>query len=234
MRPLIGYVPNTYERRHTLWTRYNYSQLLLAAGATPIILSPDGDVEDVERVLGVLDGVLFTGGADIDPALYGHKPTKHLGETNPLRDVYEPFLYRMAYENDMPVLGICRGIQLINVMHGGTLYQDIAAELPGSYAHDMRPPYDVAGHGIAIADNNPLRDILGRAHCSVNSMHHQAIRDLGEGLQVTARSTDGIIEGVWDPSRTWMLAVQWHPEFAFENDEKELVLARAFVDACRA
>lgn len=233
MRPLIGYVPNTLERHHTLWTRYNYSQILVAAGATPVILSPDGDAEDVARVLSVLDGVLFTGGADVDPGLYGQRPTKQLQQTNPLRDTYEPFLYKMAYDRDMPMLGICRGIQFINVMHEGTLYQDIATDLPGSYEHDMLPPYDVASHGIEIYDNNPLREILGCSYCSVNSMHHQAIRDLGGGLEVTARSTDGIVEGVWDPSRRWMLAVQWHPEFAFTNDEKELVLVQAFVDACR-
>ena len=234
MRPLIGYVPNVDEHRHSVWTRYHYSEMIVAAGGTPLILSPDGDEEDVERVVDALDGILFAGGADVDPHLYGQEHTKELTQTEPLRDAYEPVLYRKAYEADIPVLGICRGTQFLNVMHGGTLYQDIATALPGSYEHDMLAPYDVPSHGLLVYEDNPLRDILGTSQCSVNSAHHQALCEVGEGLEVTARSTDGIIEGIWDPSRRWMLGVQWHPEFVYANDEKELALARAFVDACRA
>ena len=136
-----------------------------------------------------------------------------------------------ALKEDVPVLGICRGIQFINAALGGTLYQDIPLQHPSSVNHHQKAPYDIPAHEVAIVEGSPLYDCLSSTQLAVNSCHHQAIRELATGLEVMACSPDGLVEAVYLPGKRFLWAVQWHPEFSYKTDENSRKILRAFVEA---
>ena len=184
----------------------DYSNAVAAAGGLPVQLTRDADVSDIVRRL---DGLVLSGGADIDPARYGATPDEHLGSVEPERDEWEFALYATARAIDLPVLGICRGFQLINVAQGGTLHQHV--ELDGGAGH---PQWDVDGrfrtHRVVCVANTLPATLLGDEF-GVNSLHHQTLDQVGEGIEVGARATDGVVEAYTIPGAP-VLAVQWHPE----------------------
>ena len=182
-------------------------------------------------LLSLCDGVLFTGGQDVSPELYGEKPRQACGEICKKRDAFEQRLFAQALEQDKPMLGICRGIQFFNACLGGTLYQDLPAEHPSDVAHAMRPPYDRAVHSVLLLPESPLAALLGRTKMGVNSYHHQAIKALAPGLAEMARSEDGLVEAVYMPNKSFVWAVQWHPEFSFRTDENSRKIFAAFAAA---
>lgn len=212
-----------------------YLDALEAAGAAPVMLplftdSPDALRDMYER----LDGLLLPGGVDIHPSSYGEAPRAGLRRTDPPRDAVELSLARWALADGMPVLGLCRGLQVINVARGGTLIQDIATERSGSGRHDFEPPEfsrDYLAHPIDVQQSSRLGDILGERNPLVNSMHHQAIGRLGEGLEITARAPDGVAEAVEGGGR-FTLGVQWHPESLTANAGAR-ALFESFVAASR-
>ncbi len=192
----------------------NYARSLEGAGLTPLVVPPLTDPTRVGDILDACGGVLLTGGEDVDPKLYGASPHAKLGEINPARDATELALLDAARERGMPVLAICRGIQLINVAYGGTLYQDLPSEHPSGVKHDQ--PEEAAAsrsHAVKIMAGTRLAAAVGATDMTVNSYHHQAAHRVGDGLRVTAVAPDGVIEGleVEDPN-WWVLSVQWHPE----------------------
>lgn len=190
-----------------------YVRSVLAAGGVPVLLSPLLGPSYAARALDGIDGVLLTGGEDIHPALYGADPSPFLNPPSRERDLFELALFAAARQRELPVLGVCRGIQLVNVALGGTLVQDIPSERPSSVAHDPGGARDARSHDIELKAGSRAAAALGGTSFSVNSFHHQAVDRLAEALISTGWSTDGLIEAVESPADApWLLAVQWHPE----------------------
>jgi putative glutamine amidotransferase len=208
-----------------------YVQAVVQAGGCPVLVPPGISEELLEALLGDLDGLLFTGGGDIEPGRYGAGPHPKIGEVDPDRDRVELHLLRRTLSSGLPFLGVCRGIQLLNAGLGGTLYADIADQHPGAQKHDFFPgwPRDFLAHEIQVAEGSRLAQILGEPILRVNSMHHQGIRDLAPGLVSTAHAPDGLVEAAELPGHPFALAVQWHPE-CLPGDPKMRALFRAFVE----
>jgi putative glutamine amidotransferase len=190
-----------------------YVRAVLRSGGIPLILPPLIRPEDAGSILTVLDGLVLSGGEDVDPAHFNAEPHDALGDVDPVRDAFELALFREAWSRRLPVLAICRGIQLVNVALGGTLWQDIPSERPGALGHKHTGDRDDRTHPIDLVRGSRLAAALGALRCDVNSFHHQSVRDLAPGLVVTATAPDGEIEGLEGaPDMPWLLAVQWHPE----------------------
>jgi putative glutamine amidotransferase len=204
------------------------------ANAVPLVL-PNVEAADAATLLDRLDGVLLSGGVDVDPLLYGQPPHARLGRVDRRRDDFELALTREALRRDLPILAICRGQQVLNVATGGTLVQDIPSELKGAVEHDAPGQRSRRSHEVVVVAASRLRQILGQDTVSVNSFHHQAIDRLGEGLVVSARSKgDGVIEGVEIPGRRFVVAVQWHPEAFWSEPDSFQTLFDAHATACLA
>lgn len=196
-----------------------YFAALRAAGLEPF-------AAEASRGIAEAEGLLLTGGSDIDPRFYGQQPDRALGETDPERDAYELELLTLADRTGLPVLAICRGMQLVNVHRGGTLIQHLAQ----SERHRRRDtPASAAVHPVVISAGSRLQEILGADQAQVNSRHHQAVDRLGAGLAISARDAeDGVVEAIEDPSHTFLVAVQWHPEDQAPVDEVQRRLFTAF------
>ncbi|MFJ7735037.1 gamma-glutamyl-gamma-aminobutyrate hydrolase family protein [Lysinibacillus sp. NPDC097287] len=232
MKPIIAI---TACAEDDLSSRLNaaYSKSVLEAGGIPMIL-PFGVEADVAQILSISDGLLLSGGHDVHPFHFGAEPSPKLGQIYPERDTVELTLTNAAIARQMPIFGICRGIQLLNVALGGTLYQDIDSEYHSSklLKHTQQAARGVATHYVNIEQDNVLMQIVEREQIAVNSYHHQAINVVGETLKVVAKSNDGIIEAVSHQSLPFCLAVQWHPEEqALAGDEVAKKLFNAFVEA---
>ncbi len=232
MRPVIGVVPLFDEEKDSVWMVPGYLEGIEEAGGLPMILPFTGQEEELEEAAGLCGGFLFTGGHDVDPSVYGQERRAWCGSACGVRDRMEKKLFQTALAADKPVFGICRGIQMINALCGGTLYQDLPAEYPCQVEHHMTPPYDRTAHQVTIVPGTPLSAWLGKEQIGVNSYHHQAVRQLGAGLKPMAWSEDGLVEAVYMPTRKFVAAVQWHPEFNFRKEESYRILFKRFVDAC--
>ena len=231
-RPVIGVVPLYDIQRDSLWMIPGYLDGIAAAGGIPVVLPLTEDEQVLGQLANDVDGFLMTGGQDVSPALYGEERLDSCGETLPVRDGMESRLFQLCLERDVPVLGICRGIQLMNVLLGGTLYQDLPSQHPTETEHHMSPPYDRPVHQVEICKGTPLFDLLQTERMDVNSYHHQAVRDKAPALQTMAVSEDGLIEAVCLPERPFVWAVQWHPELSWRTDEKSRRIFEAFVGRC--
>lgn len=240
MRPLIGIptatmTPRDPSRPHGYYCYDGYPQAVAASGGTPVLVPLLDDVSALGEIYRRLDGLLLTGGADVDPAIYGESSHPQLGPGDKAKDRVEMRLIHWALEDDLPLLAICRGQQVLNVALGGTLYQDIASQVPGSLSH--HPPgqsRDFIAHSIDVEPASRLDSILQCRSLGVNSLHHQAIRDLAPGLVITARASDGIVEAVESPAHRFVVAVQFHPEELYRADERMRRLFSSLVQACTA
>ncbi|MBR2002102.1 MAG: gamma-glutamyl-gamma-aminobutyrate hydrolase family protein, partial [Firmicutes bacterium] len=189
---------------------------------------------DMEEMMSRLDGFLITGGPDIDPRLYGEEVVIESGILTPNRDHTEMSVLKKAIAMNKPVLGICRGIQIINVAMGGTLYQDLASQHPEDCDHTMPKPAIKPYHDVDIMKDTPLYQWIGQEVLGVNTLHHQAVKDLAEGLKVQAISKGGdLVESFWAPEMKFYCGVQWHPEFLFQKYPEHKAIFQAFVDACK-
>lgn len=235
MRPVIGVIPLFDEEKDSIWMVPGYMEGIRSAGGLPVILPLKADEEMIAQACGLCGGFLFTGGHDVDPALYRAEKGPHCGPANHDRDVLEKTVFAYALEKDLPVFGICRGIQLINVLCGGTLYQDIPTEYQaeGKVEHHMSPPYNVPCHRVEILEDTPLFRLLGKAELAVNSYHHQAVKELASALRPMAVSEDGLTEALYMPGKRFIQAVQWHPEFCDQTDKDAKRLFESFVEACK-
>ncbi|MGI9140906.1 MAG: gamma-glutamyl-gamma-aminobutyrate hydrolase family protein [Gemmatimonadaceae bacterium] len=208
------------------------------AGLVPLVVPPLADPVAADRILAAVDGLVLTGGEDVDPEYFGEKAHPKLGTVSRARDATEIALISAARRLRMPVLAICRGIQVINVECGGSLIQDISAQRSGALSHDGHGgSRNQALHKVRIENDSILALATGATEIEVNSLHHQAIDRLGDGLRVTALAPDGIIEGVETTDDWWILAVQWHPEemnHGSEPGSEPGPLFRAFAEAVRA
>jgi putative glutamine amidotransferase len=211
-----------------------YVVTLTDAGAIPWLV-PLIDDETLRGVYDSLDGVFLPGGADIDPVSYGTAPHPLCDKTDRERDRVELALARWAIADGKPVLGVCRGMQLINLAAGGTLYQDIAAQLPGSIKHDYFPfggsnlRRDFLAHDVEVAADSQLAGVFGSGALKVNSMHHQGVRDVGTGLAVSAVAPDGLVEGLESVNEHYVMGVQWHPEALTDTQSAARKLFEEFV-----
>ena len=227
-KPLIALTPQV-EVEGRWWMNPDYLNSVSRAGGIGVVLPVTCHEEELEEIARRFDGFIFTGGPDVDPALYGQKTEEFCGEISLERDAMEMKLFRLAYELDKPILGICRGIQLINVALGGTLYQDLPSQLTSEVNHRvLGKPLAREIHEILVEDE-PFGDLP--LHLMVNSRHHQAIDRLAPGLKVRARAADGVIEAVYSSEKPQIRAVQWHPE-NFRNDLSKCIFEE-FIDFCR-
>ena len=216
------------------YTFADYSLALRDAGAAPVIVPAAQDEESLSRILSVVQGLVLSGGPDVHPRRYGEEPLAGLGEVDEDLDRMELAAARLAVAMDLPVLGICRGIQVLNVALGGTLHQDIASQVPESLCHTPKTDKAVNTHTVRIEAGSRLRRVMGRAEIWVNGKHHQAVKDLAPGLAITAHARDGVVEAVEHPGRRWVVGVQWHPEGTWREDPFSKRLFRAFVRAAGA
>ncbi len=235
-KPIIGVLPLWDDQRSSIWMLPGYLDALRLSGAIPIILPLEIENDDLEELCSHCDGFLFTGGHDVDPSLYGEPKSLLCGDTNLLRDNLEREVFHFATERNLPILGICRGIQIINALCGGTLYQDLPSEYDPSCRkiHQMSPPYDKPCHRVSVVENSPLHTLTDSDKIEVNSYHHQAIKELAPSLSPMAHSEDGLVEAIYMPSQRFVWAVQWHPEFNFHTSPTSRAIVRAFVEACRS
>ncbi len=241
-RPVIGVATQTIEavpgELPPCWIMgQRYVHALRHAGAIPwlIPLLPD-DRDTLREIYSRLDGVFLTGGVDVDPKNYGEQRAEYCGKTDPARDAVEIQLIQWAKEDQKPLFAVCRGIQIVNVALGGSLYQDVTKQVPTALRHDYfptadQPARDYLAHPIDITNSSRLADLLGGTLVKVNSMHHQAIKQLAPGLTATAHAPDGIIEGVEGGNGQYLVAVQWHPEELEGRDAGMRRLFTSFVEA---
>ncbi|BFL48520.1 gamma-glutamyl-gamma-aminobutyrate hydrolase family protein [Lactonifactor longoviformis] len=232
-RPIIGVIPLVDMKKNSYWMLPGYLDALLEAGGTPFMLPLTSDLAILEQLSRMCDGFLFTGGQDISPDLYGEAPLPSCKECCRPRDEMEKSLFRLLYEQNKPVLGICRGIQAINAFLGGTLYQDLPMQAASSVEHHQSPPYDKPVHKVEIIEDTPLFKLLNQKEISVNSYHHQAVKSLSPNLKMMACSPDGITEAVYAPKKKYVWAVQWHPEFSYLKDDISRKIFRSFIEAAR-
>ena len=210
--------------------RQNYTAAVIEAGGLPVLLPHEPD--KAERYLERIDALLVTGGAfDVDPALFGANDRHETVRTKDRRTDFEAAVTRGALERDLPVLGICGGEQLLNVVLGGSLIQHIPDEVAGALDHEQAGPRDQPGHEVTVTEGSRLAEVCGATAFAVNSTHHQAVKAPGAGLVVNAVAPDGVIEGIEAPARRFCLGVQWHPEFEINGADRAIF--RALVDAGR-
>jgi putative glutamine amidotransferase len=239
MKPLIGITPSPGidELGHGTFYRYSLSRTYVdsvrSAGGTPMILPTD--IHDIEDSLGRLDGLIISGGGDLDPATYGDPVThERTYGVDHERDTYETQAFRFAVATDLPTLCICRGIQVMAVAQGGTLVQDIPSQVPGALEHrqsNLGKMRDEVSQTVHIPNGNPLGDIMGQSELEVNSFHHQSVNYPGADLVVVASTSDGVIEALWHPQMQFGLGVQWHPEMLATRFSRHAALFSAFISA---
>ena len=237
--PVIGITGNFGDKGCEL--AEGYFESVRRAGATPVILPPTEDRDTIVTMLDSIDGLLLSGGADLNPLYLGEEPVPALGSINPRRDLFELLLIRLAFDRQLPIFGICRGIQMLAAALDGSIWQDLATAASsegGSSAfvlpllkHSQALDRAVASHSVSIADGSLLHSIMGATTLAVNSFHHQAVREPGPHLRICARSGDGVIEAVASTEHKSILGVQWHPEcFCLAGDETMMPLFRWLAD----
>jgi putative glutamine amidotransferase len=200
-----------------------YIQAIQRAGGAPLLIPLGLPPETLDEIAGRLDGIVFTGGGDVRPERYGNLMHPLVNEVDPDRDEVEIHLLETCLDEKLPFLGICRGIQVINVAMGGTLYEDILDQHPGAMRHSYFPEYprQHRAHPVEIVPGSRLAAILGAASLPVNSMHHQGLARLANGIQASACAPDGIVEAFELPSHPFGIAVQWHPEWMNDDDSMD-------------
>ncbi len=231
MRKVIGIMPLYDDERESYWMLPGYMKMLEAENAIPLMLPLTAKTEELDYFLMICGGFLLTGGHDVSPSVYQSDKKPWCGQCCEIRDKMETYLLKKAVELDKSVLGICRGIQLMNACFGGTLYQDLDREFKSKINHQMKPPYHRAAHEVTIQKATPLYHSLSREKIGVNSYHHQAIKNLSPEFEAMAVADDGLIESIYMPSRKYIVGVQWHPEFSFETDENSRKIVKSFVES---
>jgi putative glutamine amidotransferase len=239
-KPLIGITAYDYAKPENGW-HYDISYCKNAAaieraGGLPVLIPSSLQQETLRGIYERLDAVLLPGGADVNPAQYNTQPHPKLGAFSDERDKMELAMASWALADDLPILGICRGIQLLNVAMGGSLVQDIPSAIETELRHDIEndEPRNTFLHDVQIDEDSRLADILGDTKFTVNSLHHQALLNVAPNAKVVAKAPDGIIEAIEVPDKHFVMAVQWHPEDLLDDDSRMENLFKAFVQAAQA
>lgn len=235
MRPLIGITPGVHQElpaRDWLYNTSDYFRAVQQAGGLPVLLPLCDNAQEAAALLERIDGLLLSGGEDVDPVHFGEQPHPMIGEIIPERDGTELLLTRQALAMRMPILGICRGQQLLAVAAGGRLIQDIPAQVPGALKHTLTAAKYHPTHLVTLEAGTRLASLLG-AECRVNSRHHQSVRTVPAPWVISAIAPDGVIEAMELPGDPFVVGVQWHPENFTGREWSHDALFAAFVDACR-
>lgn len=237
MLPVIGVTTSINEDESVLQMNRSYIAALMQAGAAPLLLPPAEDEAVISRYVGMIDGLLLSGGGDVDPSCYGETQRWECGDISPVRDSFELRLCKAFMQSgSKPLLGICRGMQVMNTALDGTLYQDLASDFPAAtiaHRQKQRPLY--TSHIVTVDTSSHLSRIIGCEQLRVNSHHHQAVKQLAEALRAVATAPDGVIEAVEMPGHPFCIGVQWHPERLCDqkNGDGHYRLFTAFVQACQ-
>lgn len=233
-KPIIGVMPLWDGKMKSVWIHSGYIDGVIRAGGVPVLLPMTEDEEVFCEALAVCDGFLITGGQDVSPALYGESEKTDNIDTCLLRDKLETLGIQTALERDIALLGICRGLQFLNVSLGGTLYQDIPSEVESPLVHLHTPPEAPVTHDVVIEPDTPLSALLRVERIHVNSFHHQGVRELSPMLKCMARAADGVLEAAYMPGKRFVWGVQWHPEMSFRTDENSVKIFKAFVAGAKS
>lgn len=230
-RPIIGITCNFDPEEENFWFKRSYANSIWEAGGIPFSIPHlSGLIDSSDCILNSIDGLLLSGGSDIDPNLFDQEPKFELKQIDPVRDQLELELAEAAIEKEFPVLAICRGIQIINVAAGGSLYQDISQQKDQALSHEQDAPRWHPTHVVKVYKDNILRNTIGQDKIKVNSLHHMNVKDIGKGFKVAARSNDGLVEAIENERAPFQLGVQWHPEAMVDNDESSRLLFSRFVE----
>lgn len=208
--PLIGISSETLPKR--ICVNAAYAQSVALAGGIPYIIPVTDNVEVLRQIVSQLDGIVFTGGEDIQPDYYGEKPNEKLEEVSPERDTFDLMLMKLATDRNIPILGICRGLQLMNVAMGGTLYQDLPTQHPSNINHRQKIAGTTPTHTVSLIPNSKIAEVLGKTELNVNTFHHQAIKNLAPGFKITGWSPDSVVEAIEAYPIRSIMGVQFHPE----------------------
>lgn len=235
MKPIIGLtcqnellVGRSINRLNT-----TYIKAIIASGGVPIIIPIQEDDTNIERYIDIIDGIIFTGGEDVSPLYFGEEPIKEVNEICHDRDATEMTLFNKAYEKSLPIYGICRGHQLINIALGGTIFQDIYMQLPNVGGHTCANNLQEGHHTITISTDSIMFEIFNKERLIVNSLHHQAINRIGNDLRVTSTAFDGLVESIESTNDKFILGTQFHPEVMAMKYDEFLKPFKYFVDKCR-
>ncbi len=232
-RPLIGITMRHELETERFYLARTYSEVVAAAGGVPVHISLIPDETYIRALTAHLDGVLLPGSAsDVDPLRYGHEPHARLGNVHPLKDETDALVLAELERRALPLLAICFGLQIWNVVRGGTLMQDIESQLSGAIKHEQGAPRERRSHRVRLLPDSKLATLAAAESALVNSHHHQAIETVGRDLRATAWAADGLIEAMEDErADRWAVGVQWHPEIAWAGDDLSTHLFREFVAA---
>lgn len=232
MRAIIGVSSNIKE--DLLSVPLSNVRAITQFGGVPIVL-PNLEMDGIEEIASTIDGLLLTGGGDIDPTLFGEEPLPGLGNIVPERDRFEVALIQKMLKLNKPILGICRGAQIMSIAMGGDMYQDIYSQRDGSLLqHDQQAPNWHGSHFVEVTEGSLLRKIVGVDKFKVNSYHHQALRNMPDGFIVSGVASDGVIESFESTKHTFVMGVQWHPESLIsKNDVNSLAIFEAFINECK-
>lgn len=230
-RPRIGITMRIEHATDRFYLSRYYSEAVEAAGGVPLHLSLIPEPDYIESVMDGLDGILLPGSdSDVDPLRYGQQPHPALGAVHTLKDQTDLLVIEAAERRQMPLFAICFGMQVLNVSRGGTLIQDLRSQVPDAIKHEQGAPRDRPSHRVRFSEKTKLASIAGTLDAVVNSHHHQAIESVGANLIATAWASDGLIEAIEDPRNDrFVMAVQWHPELGWKDDELSQRLFRSFV-----
>ena len=230
MLPIIA-ILGAVDDDKTVTLLNTYTRAIEASGGLPFIIPYTESEEQIKEYVTRCDGVLFSGGCDVEPKRFGEETKESCGVIQKNRDALEFAVFKRAFEKKKPIMGICRGAQVINVALGGSLYQDIPTEIPSDIPHRQPQPRTEPSHEVKILSDTPLMELIGKERMTANSFHHQAIKALGDGLEVMALADDGIIEAVYHTGDSYVIAYQWHPERLYTIDEDNMILFTDFIKA---
>lgn len=235
MKPIIGIVPAFDEEKKYYFLNEDNVKAIEQSGGNPVLLPYFNDEKNIHPLLSLIDGLYLTGGYDIDPTLFGEEPHPNLGVITRVRDDFEIGVIQKVLALDKPILAVCRGSQILNVALGGTMYQDIYSQKNISLLQHQQKAIDShPSHYIHIEKNTLLYNLVKRQKIKVNSRHHQANREVGKGLIVSGKASDGIIEAVESKVHRFVLGLQWHPEnMAANGDESSIKIYDGFIEACK-
>lgn len=231
-KPIIGVTSHVeLDYKHSLSN--DYVQAVIQAGGIPVIL-PIGLDNDVEQIVDKIDGLVVTGGGDIDPTLFGEEPHPKLGTISPGRDSFEIAIIQKVLEADKPILAICRGIQILNIAVGGDMYQDIYTQIDNQLLqHSQKATRYHLAHFVKTTENSLLAEIIGEEQFKVNTYHHQAVRNVPEPFIVSGIASDGVIEAIESTAHKFVVGVQWHPEaLAVNGNEPAKRIFTRLVESC--
>ena len=234
MKPRIGITCSVENKNSGFYAKLHYRNIdvISKAGGLPIILPYTGG--EGEEYLDILDGIYFTGGIDVNPMFFGEDPIYGIGSTNIESDKFEIELYKKAVRIDLPMLGVCRGMQVINVAAGGTIYQDLSTQLPNCICHrQVGSPVSDYFHKVLIKENSKLYNIYKNKDIYTNTFHHQAVKEVAPGFKITAKTRDGVIEAIESINNRYIIAVQWHPERMYYAHDEHFEIFKSFVDECK-